>query len=226
MNNRMKAGVLRLAVTTLLCFSCSALIASEKDTKALPTTAQGWVELSRQDIEAAYQITAENHPGMADSQNPGFRQQLLQAKTNALLLVTQVKDAYGYEAVIERFSTSLQDGHAGAYATLPDLVTPIRRWPGFNAVWRGDALWVYYSEQAGVSAGMQIVSCDGKPVESLIRDRVFPFAGQVDQPGHWWSYGGRLLLDDGNPFNKPLKQCQFVIAGNEVVDIRSEERRV
>jgi hypothetical protein len=219
MSCAIKTQVSRLAVAALLCAFPSVLLASEQQAPLLPTTAQGWAELARQDVEAAYQITAENHPGMADSQNPGFQQQLMQAKTNALVLATQVSDAYGYEAVIDRFSTSLQDGHAGAYARLPESVPSIRRWPGFNTVWRGDALWVYHSEQAGVTAGMQVLSCDGKPVESLIKDRVFAFAGQADQPGHWWSYGGRLMLDDGNPFNPPLKQCQLVKPGAEAVAI-------
>jgi len=206
---------------TLTLFSALplGLMAAEQQV-IMPTTAQGWAELARQDIEAAYQITAENHPGMADAQNPYFHRQLLQAKTNALLLVPQVNSAYGYEAVIERFSTSLQDGHAGAFAVLPDSVKLIRSWPGFNAVWRGDALWVYHSEQPDVVAGMKVVSCDGKPVEQLLKDRFFAFAGQASQPGHWWSYGSRLLLDDGNPFNKPLQQCQFLKTGNEVVDLR------
>jgi hypothetical protein len=214
-----KTVALRLALALYGAALPFGLNATEPQV-VMPTTAQAWAELARQDIEAAYQITAANHPGMADVQNPNFHRQLLQAKTNALLLVPQVNSAYGYEAVIDRFSTSLQDGHAGAFATLPDSVKPIRRWPGFNAVWRGDALWVYYSEQAGVSAGMQIVSCDGKPVEQLMKDRVFTFSGQMDQPGHWWSYGNRLMLDDGNPFNKPLQQCQFVKTGNEAVEVK------
>ncbi len=218
MKSRMKTGSFWLAAAALLCALPSSLIAVEQS-PVLPTTAQGWSELARQDIEAAYQITAENHPGMADKHNPDFQQQLLQAKTNALLLVTQVTDAYGYEAAIDRFSTSLQDGHAGAYARLPDSVPSIRHWPGFNTVWRGDALWVYYSEQDGVTAGMQVLSCDGKTVESLIKNRVFSFAGQADLPGHWWSYGSRLLLDDGNPFNPRLKQCQLVKPGTEAVAI-------
>ncbi|HJS13897.1 MAG TPA: peptidase [Rheinheimera sp.] len=214
-----KTAALRLILTLSVAALPLGLIAAEQQA-VMPTTAQGWVELARQDIEAAYQITAENHPGMADAQNPHFHRQLLQAKTNALLLVPQVNSAYGYEAVIERFSTSLQDGHAGAFVELPDEVKQVRRWPGFNAVWRGDALWVYHSEVAGVVAGMQIVSCDGKPIEKLMKDRVFAYAGQESQPGHWWSYGSRLLLDDGNPFNKPLQQCQFLKADNAVVDLR------
>lgn len=207
----------KFIATALFCALPSYLLASEAPAVQLPSSAQGWSELARKDVAAAYQITAENHPGMVDPNNPDFPKQLLQAKNHALALVSQVTNAYGYEAVIDRFSASLRDGHAGAYATLPDVIPPIRRWPGFNAVWRGDALWVYHSEETGIQAGMQLVSCDGKSIKSLMQDRVFAFAGQPDQPGHWWSYGGRLMLDDGNPFNPPLKQCQFLAADGNTV---------
>lgn len=173
----------------------------------LPASPDEWAKLAQQDIQAAYEMTAENHPGVADPQNPHFLRLLQQARTNALLL--QVRDAYGYEAAIDRFSASLRDGHAGAYATLPDSIPTIRHWPGFIVAWRGDAFSVFYSEQQGVVAGMKLLSCDGKSAEQLMKDRVFAFVGQADQPGHWWSYSRRLLLDDGNPFNRPLQQCQL-----------------
>ena len=204
-----------LAFFTLPLFS--GAMATEPQAQ-VPNNAQGWAKLARQDIEAAYQITAENHPGVADPHNPNFRRQLQQAKTNALLL--DVSDAYGYEAAIDRFSASLRDGHAGAYATLPDSIPSIRRWPGFIVTWRGDAFWVYYSEQNGVAAGMKLLSCDGKSAEQLMKDRVFAYAGQVDQPGHWWSYSRRLLLDDGNPFNPPLQQCQLGQADGAMVTVQ------
>lgn len=193
----------------IACFTLPISLASmaTQSQPQLPNNANDWAKLARQDIEAAYQLTAQNHPGIADPHNPNFRYLLQQAKTNALLL--DVKDAYGYEATIDRFAASLRDGHAGAYATLPDSVPTIRRWPGFIVAWRGDAFWVYYSEQAGVSAGMKLLSCDGQSAEQLMKTRVFAFAGQADQPGHWWSYGRRLLLDDGNPFNPVLQQCQL-----------------
>lgn len=178
-------------------------------TIAVPTTAQGWADAARQDITAAYQLTADNHPGMANPQDTSFPVLLQQAKKNAMALLPFVNSAMAYEAAIARFSTTLQDGHAGAFASLPDELRPKRRWPGFIAVWRGDALWVYHSAVSEIMKGMQIVACDGVPVENLIRQRVFQYSGQVDQPGHWWSYGGSLFTDDGNPFTPPLQQCDF-----------------
>jgi hypothetical protein len=217
MINIIETVALRLMATAFLCAFPSLTFATSEPKVIFPTSAQGWSELARQDIAAAYQITAENHPGTVDPHNPDFPKQLLQAKNHALALASQVSDAYGYEAVIDRFSASLRDGHAGAYATLPDTIPTIRRWPGFNAVWRGDALWVYHSEETGIQAGMQLITCDGKSIKSLMQDRVFAFAGQPDQPGHWWAYGSRLMLDDGNPFNPPLQQCQFLAADGNTV---------
>lgn len=210
-------GLVLAFFTFPLCTMVMATAAEPQSSVQLPKTASDWAKLAHQDIEAAYQITAENHPAVAAPLNPHFRRQLLQARTNALLL--DVKDAYSYEAAIDRFSASLRDGHAGAFATLPHSIPTIRRWPGFIVAWRGDAFWVYYSEQPGVNAGMQLISCDGQSAEQLMKDRVFAYTGQPDQPGHWWSYSRRLLLDDGNPFNSPIQQCQLRQTNNEIITV-------
>lgn len=43
-----------------------------------------------------------------------------------------------------------------------------------------------------------------------MRKTIFSFHGQVEQPGHWWNQGRRLLIDDGNPFLPKIKSCDFV----------------
>lgn len=176
----------------------------------LPSTALQWQAVVKQDIHYAYQQSATNHPGMLDSHNPGFAQLLENARQQALVLVEKVKDASGYEATIARFNTVLQDGHAGAVAVLPKSVRQPRRWPGFSVVWRGDGLKVYYSEHDKVTKGDKVISCNDTPIKPLMRNTLFKFHGQVEQPGHWWNQGWRLLIDDGNPFLPPLKTCNFV----------------
>jgi len=182
----------------------------------LPVTANDWALAAKRDIAAAYQLTADNHPGMANPLDPDFPALLQQAQKNAMALLPFVNSAMAYDAAIARFSATLQDGHAGAFASLPDELRPKRRWPGFIAVWRAEALWVYHSAVPALSKGMQIVACDGVTVENLIRQRVFQYSGQVDQPGHWWAYGGSLFTDDGNPFTPPLKQCDFKRADGSI----------
>ncbi|PLT24216.1 S41 family peptidase [Pseudoalteromonas sp. MelDa3] len=180
--------------------------------QAVPTTPEQWRSVTNGDIEAAYSISAQNHPGMFDVNNPTFPDLLKQAKAEALTLSAQASGPQVHVAAIARFSTVLQDGHAGAFSSVE---RPARRWPGFSAVWRGDALKVYYSETKSISKGDVVSQCDGQSTDTLMRERIFKFHGEVAQPGHWWQQGWRLLIDEGNPFLTPLKACEFVKANGD-----------
>ncbi|WP_165725053.1 S41 family peptidase [Pseudoalteromonas sp. SA25] len=180
--------------------------------QAVPTTPEQWRSVTNSDIEAAYSISAQNHPGMFDVNNPTFPDLLKKAKAEAFTLSAQASGPQAHVAAIARFSTILQDGHAGAFSSVD---RPARRWPGFSAVWRGDALKVYYSEAKNISKGDVVSQCDGQNTDTLMRERIFKFHGEVAQPGHWWQQGWRLLIDEGNPFLTPLKACEFVKANGD-----------
>lgn len=177
-----------------------------------PTTPEQWRSITNSDIEAAYNITALNHPGMVDVNNPAFPALLKKAKVEALALSVEASGPQVHVAAIARFNTVLQDGHAGAFSSVE---RPARRWAGFSAVWRGDALKVYYSEAKNISKGDVVSQCDGQSTDTLMRKRIFKFHGEVAQPGHWWQQGWRLLIDEGNPFLTLLKECKFVKANGE-----------
>lgn len=200
----------------LAAFLISPIVNAAKN-QALPATPEQWRSITERDINAAYSITAHNHPGMFDSNNPTFPDLLNQAKAEALTLSAQASGPQAHVAAIARFSTILQDGHAGAFSSVD---RPARRWPGFRAVWRGDALKVYYSETKNISKGDVVSQCDGQSTDTLMRERIFKFHGEVAQPGHWWQQGWRLLIDEGNPFLTPLKECEFVKAnGNTYTQV-------
>ena len=196
----------------LLCALLLSPIINAAQEPTLPTTPEQWRSITERDINAAYSITAQNHPGMFDSNNPTFPDLLKQAKAEALALSSQASGPQAHVASIARFSTVLQDGHAGAFSSVD---RPARRWPGFRAVWRGDALKVYYSETNNISKGDLVSQCDGQSTDTLMRERIFKFHGEVVQPGHWWQQGWRLLIDEGNPFLTPLKECEFVKANGD-----------
>ena len=201
-------------MTTLsLAATLIALQASSLTVTQMPQTAQAWATAARKDVEAAYQLTKENHPGIYDPQNPGFILQLDKARDDAIAMSQQVTEANGYMAVIAKFSTLLQDGHAGAFNTLPESFTTIR-WPGFNASWRGNGLWVFRSDLPEVPKGAQILACDGIAIEDLIKQRVFQYRGLQDVPGQWWSLAGDVMTDNQNPFLNPLNACEIRINGN------------
>ena len=201
----------------LLCALLLSPVINAVQEPILPTTPEQWRSITERDINAAYSITAQNHPGMFDSNNPTFPDLLNQAKAEALTLSAQASGPQAHVAAIARFSTILQDGHAGAFSSVD---RPARRWPGFRAVWRGDALKVYYSETKNISKGDVVSQCDGQSTDTLMRERIFKFHGEVAQPGHWWQQGWRLLIDEGNPFLTPLKECEFVKAnGNTYTQV-------
>ncbi len=192
-----------------------AATAAAAETPTTPTTAKGWSDAARRDVNEAYAQFAANHPGMYDPANPKFPALLKQARANALKLVPKVTNAAGYQAVLQRFSVTLEDGHAQVASTLPDSAAPMPKWPGFVAVWRGDNLYVYDSEPGGPPKGAVVTGCDGKPTHDLILSHVFAFQGRSREGGQWWSRSGYLFVDTGNPFVKRPSSCQFSLDGHK-----------
>ena len=209
-----------LIFTALNFSSLSVDICRANEANTVTNSEINWSELAIKDVEAAYQLSVINHPGMHDVRNPGFVKQLEKAKQEGLKLAVKAHSSQGFSAAIARFRTILQDGHAGAVDTLPSELKPQRSWPGFSTVWRGDALKVYYSELDTVAKGDKLVSCDNKAIDTLLVERVFRYYGEVEQPGSWWNHGWRLAIDDGNPFLSPLERCTFEKADGSAYSLK------
>jgi hypothetical protein len=178
-----------------------------------PATPQAWSAAAQADIEAAVQVTRENHPGAVDPHNPAFLPNLEAARRHGLALAARVVDAPGYVAAIAGFNVRIGDGHAGLYPRLGGADLPPDRWPGFVTVWRGDGLYVHSSAAGGPAVGSKLLGCDGKGADQLIRDNVFSFQGRVNEAGQWWSVARRVFIDEGNPFVALPRRCRFERAG-------------
>jgi Peptidase family S41 len=172
-------------------------------------SAPDWGALATTDVQAAYIATRDNHPGMFDPKNPNFPKLLEIARAEGLALARKATSSAGFEASLTRFKAVLNDGHAGAYASLPDALSPQIKWPGFVAAWRGNAMYVFKSASGGPSKGAEILSCDRLPVKTLVERNYFRFSNGRDVPGEWWSGARRLFVDDGNPFVTLPKTCMF-----------------
>lgn len=179
---------------------CLALVAAAPAAAQTPDTPPDWSALAVADVEAAYAETKANHPGMFDPANPGFPALLERARTEALDYARQANTAGGFAASLQRFAAVLDDGHAGAFAALPEAYAPPVRWPGFVTAWRGDAMYVYKSAEGGPAEGSRIESCDGRSVEELIKANVFVWRTGLKTAGDWWYAARRLFVDSGNPF--------------------------
>lgn len=181
-----------------------------------PQTPEAWRQAAVQDIEDAVRITLANHPGAHDPANPRFRANLEDARRQGLALAARVDSAAGYRAALQRFNVTIGDGHAGLHADLDPALLPAVRWPGFVTTWRGIGLYVVAAEDGGPPAGARVESCDGKPMEDLIRQNVFAFDGHVNEPGHWWSRARKVFVDYGNPFVTVPRRCKFALGGKTV----------
>lgn len=179
----------------------------------MPQTPEQWRRAASADIEAAYQITQENHPGTYDPANPGFATRLDEARKAGLQLAAQVRDGAGYQAALLRFNTVIHDGHAGVAFTMPPAVE--WRWPGFVAAWRGDSMYVYATVPGGPAAGSRIDACDGASIVTLAQTNVFAFQGRSDEPGNWWTEAPDVFVDKGNPFIERPQVCTFTLDGKQ-----------
>lgn len=180
---------------------------------AAPQTPKQWRQAAITDIQAAYQITLDNHPGTYDPANPAFRANLAKARSAGLTLAARVRDGAGYAAALQRFDTQIHDGHAGVYALSEGRADV--RWPGFVAVWRGDDMLVYRSEPGGPPPGARIDDCDGTTMKQLVERNVFAFERRVEERGHWWVFGRDAFIDKGNPFIKLPARCRFTLNGKQ-----------
>ena len=180
---------------------------------ALPDSPQAWRAAAQADIEAAVQVTRENHPGARDPHNPRFLANLDAARLHGLALAAKVNDAAGYTAAVEGFNVRIGDGHAGIRARIDKSARPPMRWPGFITVWRGDALYVHSSQAPEVAVGSKLLGCDGRTGEQLVRENVFSFEGRVGEAGQWWSDAPNLFIDTHNPFITLPRHCRFEFQG-------------
>jgi hypothetical protein len=153
-----------------------------------PATSVDWSAIARQDINAAYDIYAANHPGMQDPANPTFSEELKRARDAGLAIADKAATLGGYADALGAFSAELADGHAQVIATeaASSAATAKRRWPGFIAAWRGRLVIHQAGPDSPAPTGSEIIGCDGLPAASFIRKQIGFRGFRPKEPGHWW----------------------------------------
>jgi hypothetical protein len=209
--SRASNGGPRTAAVGLLLLVGAAAAAQE--VAGPRSVAEHWQALTRIDVEAAYTLLEENHPGAVPEVNDKlFTSALATAHATALTRAARVKGYEGYVATLGEFAAALGDGHI---ASAPRFLPRTLEWSGLIAAKRGPH-WVVANADP-VSAGAQlsgtrIISCDGHDVSSWAREALHfrvsltPESGQILR-------GGWLLVDDGNPFLQRPQACVFETAG-------------
>ncbi len=150
----------------------------------LRTTAQSR-QLARDELMAMRDALMAGHPGAIDDENPTYRDRLERAYRVALDLVPRVHDDRDALAIADFYAVSLRDGHLGhSNDVRPD--DPIR-----TAGWRVARAADGRVRVVGVLSpwtvalpppGAELLACDGRPTEALMREDVLPFSSLLGNP--------------------------------------------
>jgi hypothetical protein len=167
-----------------------------------------WSGATIGDVEAAYRLLRDNHPGAASElHDVDFQQRLNSAHALALKRARAVSSYQGYLFALAGFATDMGDKHIWSR---PTFVVNLPRWAGIIVSKRGDA-WIVTDTESDQSTilGASLISCDGEPVQDLARKNIGGFHAV-------WSVGAQqiqnapwLLIDEGNPFITRPKACVF-----------------
>lgn len=189
---------------------CCALLAGSFAAAQESTTL--WQNLTRNDVEAAYRLLHDDHPGAApEAGDPGFVSRLERAHTKALERLSQVTNLDGYIWLMGEFANGLGDGHV---RSTPRYLPRTVYWAGLIMAKHGADWTVALSEGADL-LGAKLISCDGVAVNELAREALqFRTNSAVEAlmvlRAPW------LLVDEGNPFLQRPKACVFDKAGSPV----------
>lgn len=195
--------------------ACAALSAPLGASPPRPRDAAAlWQEMTRADVEAAYRLLLEDHPGsVPEADDPTFRQTLQRAHETALDRAARTRSFEGYRATMRGFATMMGDKHIWSNMKVRSATVD---WPGFLVGRRG-ADWVVAlvdDKKSDVpKPGARLVSCDGIAADRLAEQRLGGFRAVWSVDAQRTAAAPWLMVDDGNPFLRRPVRCRFDTGG-------------
>jgi len=180
------------------------------------STALQWQALTRIDVEEAYNLLKDNHPGaVPEVGDKVFTDMLAAAHAKALDRAAKVEDIEGHNATLAAFANSTGDGHIWSHDVFQRQELT---WAGIIAAKRGPD-WVVGVDDPKITgtelSGARIVRCDGRSADELAHE-VMPFHASTSNEAFLVLRAGWLLVDDGNPFVHRPANCVFDKAGKRL----------
>lgn len=172
-----------------------------------------WRTVTRRDVEAAFALINDNHPGaLPEIGDDAFRETLAQAHALALSRAAQVTGYEGYVATLEALMRAPGDKHIWA-RPLASIAYP--DWAGLITSKQGNE-WIVTDEAAAPGQsllGARLISCDGQPVEELARTQLGGFKAVWSVEAQQIDAAPWLFVSERNPFVTRPARCQFVQNG-------------
>jgi len=195
-----------LAFMLLCCGTSIAQIPSVGIDGFVPPPDPRWVGITARDVDAAFKLLLENHPGAAPSlKDIAFQRRLADAHTKALRRALLVHSYPGYIFTLSGFATSMGDKHIWSRPTF-NVGFPL--WTGLIVSLRGNSFVVTDTDdEHSPLKDATLVSCDGTPADEFARTNLGGFRAD-------WSVGAQqvqsapwLLVDEMNPFIHRPSTC-------------------
>ncbi|AOH87029.1 hypothetical protein AWL63_22620 [Sphingomonas panacis] len=176
--------------------------------------APDWASALRQDAQAFHDDIATNHPGMVDTANPRFASKNDRQLALAVQRARRTREYAGYWFALRAYAAAFDDGHlefgAGRDQVQPQLPT---RWPGFLTAIDDDGRQrvATHVDWSRLPIGAELIECDGRSADALAKTNVGAFSGRWFLRAVRMEEGGRLFLDQGNPWVTRPSICTFLV---------------
>ena len=168
--------------------------------QAAPST-NPWASMTRADVEFVYHSIQDNHPGAIDPANPYFKDWLERGYAQALVDADKASSLADLRNVLQRYFAGFADGHLSIdFSYRPRTV----RWSGMILAREGERYRIVYRDTriaADVDANAELIACDGRPIDAIIKEDLIPRA--LNNPQLEWLRGALansvMVIDDGLP---------------------------
>jgi len=205
----MKPLVLALCAAVAAATPAAAQIAP-----AQPAGAAHWRALTELDLEAAYALVRDNHPGaVPEVGDDAFRAGLDRAIAEGRARAARVDSYAGYAATLNAFAVALGDKHIWSRQALRPA---IYYWPSLVVARRGGTWQVADDSREGAApslVGARLIGCDGRSADELGAERLGTYRAVWSIEAQRVQTAPYLLVDDGNPFLTRPKACEFEAGG-------------
>jgi hypothetical protein len=211
---------MRLFVSEVLLAAALAAPQGHAGEMAAPRDPAQWQAMARADLDAAHAIIVASHPGVIDAANPGFNRWVEQGYREAQAFLPYVVSYDTALSAVRYYTSGFQDSHL-AYSD------DIRKtgYPILVDGWMIGGQDGRYRVASTVEdwpvrlppVGADVIECDGRAPEAILREEVAPFVDRRDVPE------ARALWRDAfwarRPTASGLRQCRFRTADGATLEL-------
>lgn len=186
-----------------------------------PAVAQDFRALARQDLQAAHDELAANHPAAAlpGEQSNSFRTWIDAGLADALGQADRVNSGDSHAYLMRYYGAGFRDSNISIRPTYEGLGPYFgTSWAGFTTGWRGGK-YVVTHIQEGVRGtpplGATLVDCNGTTAEDLARAKLDRWEGNLDTEAGRVTSAPYLLWNRNNPFTTGVPSlCNFQVGNS------------